>query len=105
MGTDGDGAHGTHQRIAVGSGACLLVPAQVFTSSAGSGRPCSSLRGHGSLLAFRLAGCGLVCPEARVLHDYDFGRNASKFFHLERNRLIMLAADYELLNVSRSRPR
>ncbi len=53
----------------------------------------------------RLAGLRvLVCPEARVLHDYDFGRNASKFFHLERNRLLMLAANYERGTIARLAP-
>jgi hypothetical protein len=30
-----------------------------------------------------------------VLHEYEFGRNTDKFFHLERNRLLMVASNYE----------
>lgn len=33
-------------------------------------------------------------PAARVAHDYEFLRNPDKLFHLERNRLHMVAANY-----------
>ncbi|HVI36885.1 MAG TPA: glycosyltransferase family 2 protein [Gaiellales bacterium] len=34
-------------------------------------------------------------PSAVVLHHYEFGRNAAKFYLLERNRLIMVLSTYE----------
>ena len=53
----------------------------------------------------RLAGLRiLVCPEARVRHDYEFSRHSSKFFHLERNRLLMIAANYEAATLARLAP-
>jgi hypothetical protein len=45
-----------------------------------------------------------VCPDARVRHDYDFGRHPSKLYHLERNRLLMLGANYEGWTIARLVP-
>ena len=45
----------------------------------------------------RLAGHRvLTAPGAQVVHEYEFGRNPEKFFQLERNRLLMVAANYEV---------
>ncbi|MGH8875029.1 MAG: glycosyltransferase family 2 protein [Acidimicrobiia bacterium] len=33
-------------------------------------------------------------PDSRVAHHYDFGANPGKYHYLERNRLLMLAANY-----------
>ena len=47
-----------------------------------------SLRTH-------LAGLDVVyCPEAVATHSYDFSRNPSKMFHLERNRFLTVFGDY-----------
>jgi GT2 family glycosyltransferase len=35
-------------------------------------------------------------PGAVVRHEYEFGKHATKFYLLERNRLLLLACDYEL---------
>jgi len=44
----------------------------------------------------RLAGLrSLQVPASRVSHDYDFERHAAKMYYLERNRLRMLAANYQ----------
>ena len=49
----------------------------------------------------RLAGLRVVvCPDARVRHDYDFGRHPSKLYHLERNRLLMLGGQLRGLDDS-----
>lgn len=32
----------------------------------------------------------VAVPDARVVHDYEYGRNATKFRHIERNRLLFL---------------
>ena len=55
------------------------------------------LRGRGaqsSLLAARAA-LPRTCPDAAVLHRYEFGRNPSKMYLLERNRLLLLLTLYE----------
>ncbi len=46
-------------------------------------------------LRLRLAGHGVgVQPRARVRHDYEFGKGAYKWFHLERNRAWTVIAVY-----------
>ena len=53
----------------------------------------------------RLAGHQLVtCLRARTVHDYEFGRNPGKYFHLERNRLLMLGANYRAGTLVRLAP-
>jgi GT2 family glycosyltransferase len=53
----------------------------------------------------RLAGHGIVlCSRARTVHDYEFTRNSAKFFHLERNRLLMVAANYRAGTLLRLAP-
>lgn len=45
----------------------------------------------------RLAGYAIrFIPTAKVWHDYSFGRNASKFFHVERNRVMFLLKNFSL---------
>ena len=97
---------GPPAEVAVGSGACLLVPARRFREVGGFWEA-MFLYCEDTDLSWRLRLAGLrivVCPEARVVHDYDFGRNTSKLFHLERNRLIMLAANYEPATLARIAP-
>ena len=36
----------------------------------------------------------VYCPDAVATHAYDFSRNSSKMFHLERNRLLTVLGDY-----------
>ncbi|MFA5862021.1 MAG: glycosyltransferase family 2 protein [Candidatus Thermoplasmatota archaeon] len=45
----------------------------------------------------RLAGYH-ICVEPRAVfrHDWDFSRNPRKLYHIERNRLLMLAKDYSV---------
>ena len=90
----------------MGSGACLLVPARRFREVGGFWEA-MFLYCEDTDLCWRLRLAGLrivVCPDARVVHDYDFGRNTSKLFHLERNRLLMLAANYEPATLARIAP-
>src|SRR5262249_60886916 len=37
----------------------------------------------------------LRCPAARSHHAYEFGRNRGKHYHMERGRLLVLAANYD----------
>ena len=97
---------GPPAEVTVGSGACLLVPARRFREVGGFWEA-MFLYCEDTDLCWRLRLAGLrilVCPEARVRHDYDFGRHASKHYHLERNRLLMLAANYELATLARLAP-
>ncbi len=92
--------------VAVGSGACLLVPAQRFRALGGFWEA-MFLYCEDTDLCWRLRLAGLrivVCPDARVRHDYDFDRNRAKMFHLERNRLLMIAANYEPATLARLAP-
>ena len=88
---------GPPTEVAVGSGACLLVPARHFRRIGGFWEAMFLYCEDTDLCwRLRLAGLGIVvCPDARVRHDYDFGRHPSKLYHLERNRLLMLGANYE----------
>jgi GT2 family glycosyltransferase len=97
---------GPPMEIAVGSGACLLVPARRFREIGGFWES-MFLYCEDTDLCWRLRLAGLrvvVCPEARVRHEYDFGRHPSKLYHLERNRLLMLVANYELSTIARLAP-
>jgi GT2 family glycosyltransferase len=97
---------GPPAEVTVGSGACLLVPARRFREVGGFWEA-MFLYCEDTDLCWRLRLAGLrilVCPEARVRHDYDFSRHASKHYHLERNRLMMLAANYELSTIARLAP-
>jgi GT2 family glycosyltransferase len=97
---------GPPMEIAVGSGACLLVPAHRFREVGGFWEA-MFLYCEDTDLCWRLRLAGLrieVCPGARVRHEYDFGRNPAKLYHLERNRLLLLAANYELPTLARLAP-
>jgi GT2 family glycosyltransferase len=97
---------GPPAEVAVGSGACLLVPAERFREVGGFWES-MFLYCEDTDLCWRLRLAGLrivVCPDARVRHDYDFARHPSKLYHLERNRLLMLAANYEPATIARLAP-
>jgi GT2 family glycosyltransferase len=83
--------------VTVGSGAGLLVPRARFDEVGGFWEA-MFLYCEDTDLSWRLRLAGfrvLAAPGSRVLHEYEFGRNTDKFFHLERNRLLMVAANYE----------
>ena len=102
----GPAPHGPPAEITVGSGACLLVPAQRFREVGGFWEA-MFLYCEDTDICWRLRLAGLrivVVPGSRVRHDYEFGRNPSKMFHLERNRMLMVAANYEALTLARLAP-
>jgi len=92
--------------VTVGSGAALLVPRARF-DEVGRFWEAMFLYCEDTDLCWRLRLAGyrvLAAPAARVLHEYEFGRNTDKYFHLERNRLLMVAANYERATLVRLVP-
>lgn len=48
-------------------------------------------------MRFRLAGYrNVVCPLSHVAHRYEFSRSIKKFYHIERNRFIIMLKHYRL---------
>jgi len=88
---------GDPYEIAAGSGASLLVPRATFLDVGGFWDE-MFLYCEDTDLSWRLRLRGLrviACPAARSRHDHEFHRNPGKFFHLERNRWLMITANYE----------
>ena len=102
----GPAPHGPPREVTVGSGACLLVPARRFEEVGGFWEA-MFLYCEDTDICWRLRLAGLriaVCPGSRVVHEYEFSRNPAKMFHLERNRLLMLGANYESVTLARLLP-
>jgi GT2 family glycosyltransferase len=97
---------GEPYEIAVGSGAALLVPRALFAELGGFW-DAMFLYCEDTDLSWRLRLAGwriVAAPAARSVHDYEFARNPWKMFHLERNRLLMIAANYEAPTLLRLAP-
>jgi GT2 family glycosyltransferase len=91
-------ARGPVRDTAAVSGAALLVRRDAFLHVGGL-CPFFFLYGDDTDLAWRLRLGGArvrYCPEAVVVHDYEFEKGTDKWFYLERNRLWMLLSNLEL---------
>lgn len=80
--------HGAARDTASVSGAALLVRRDSFLTVGGL-CPFFFMYVDDTDLAWRMRLRGMrvrFCPEAVVVHDYEFGKGAHKWFYLERNR-------------------
>jgi GT2 family glycosyltransferase len=89
--------HGRPRDIAVASGACWMIRRSAFGALGGFVDELFLYYEDTDLSwRARIAGMRVVyCPEAFVLHGYEFGRRGRKWFLLERNRLFAVLANYE----------
>ncbi len=89
---------GSPRDTAAVSGAALLVRRDAFLAVGGM-CPYFFLYFDDADLAWRVRLAGKrvrYCPEAVVVHDYEFEKGAHKWFYLERNRLWALLSNLEL---------
>ncbi len=78
------------------SGAAMAITRSAW-DRAGGFRPELFLYHEDSDLGWRLRTMGLRSvrvPDSRVAHHYEFARNPDKLFYVERNRLLLLGANY-----------
>jgi GT2 family glycosyltransferase len=89
--------HGRPRDVAGVSGACWMIRRSAFHELGGFVDELF-LYYEDTDLSWRahIAGMRVVyCPEAVVVHGYEFGRRGRKWFLLERNRLFCVLANYE----------
>jgi GT2 family glycosyltransferase len=90
--------HGPARDTAAVSGAALLVRRDWFMGAGGL-CPFFFLYVDDTDLAWRIRLSGgrvRYCPEAVVVHDYEFDKGARKWFYLERNRIWALLSNLQL---------
>jgi GT2 family glycosyltransferase len=90
--------HGPARDTAAVSGAALLVRRDWFADVGGL-CPFFFLYVDDTDLAWRIRLSGgrvRYCPEAVVVHDYEFDKGAQKWFYLERNRAWALLSNLQL---------
>jgi GT2 family glycosyltransferase len=90
--------HGPARDTAAVSGAALLVRRDAFLEVGGL-CPYFFLYYDDTDLAWRMRLSGRrvrYCPEANVVHDYEFDKGAHKWFYLERNRAWALLSNLQL---------
>jgi GT2 family glycosyltransferase len=90
--------HGPARDTAAVSGAALLVRRDAFLDVGGL-CPAFFMYVDDTDLAWRMRMGGRrvrYCPEAVVVHDYEFRKSSHKWFYLERNRLWALLSNLEM---------
>jgi GT2 family glycosyltransferase len=83
--------------IASASGAAILLRREVWDALGGFTEPFFAYLEDAdlSLRCWQRGWQVVYVPSAVVLHHYEFGRNANKFYLLERNRLAMVLSIYQ----------
>ncbi|MCW3018531.1 MAG: glycosyl transferase family 2 [Solirubrobacterales bacterium] len=97
-GFGGPREHGIARDTAAVSGAALLVRRETFLEIGGL-CPSFFLYVDDTDLAWRMRLAGRrvrFCPEAVVVHDYEFDKGRQKWFFLERNRIWALLSNLQL---------
>jgi GT2 family glycosyltransferase len=98
--------HGEARDALAVSGACLMVRASSFSELDGFSVPyflyCedTDLCWRARLRGWRVR----FVPQATVVHEYEFDRGQAKWRYLERNRLLMVLANYESRTLVRALP-
>jgi GT2 family glycosyltransferase len=88
---------GKPRDVAVVSGACCLIRRAAFLELGGFVDEFFLYYDDVDIAwRARVAGKRVVyCPDAAVVHGYEFSRRGRKWFYLERNRLFSVLANYE----------
>ena len=100
------GEHGQARDALAVSGACLMVRAAAFRELGGFSLPyflyCedTDLCWRARLQGWRVR----FVPQATVVHQYEFDRGRAKWRYLERNRVLMVLANYESRTLVRALP-
>jgi GT2 family glycosyltransferase len=90
--------YGQRRTVACGSGCCFVMTRQRWTDFGGFPLEYFAYC-EDSELSLRLWQRGYTVeyvPDAIVLHHYEFSRNPTKSYLLERNRLVLLLTTYQL---------
>jgi len=93
--------HGRARPVASVSGAALLIRTEVFRSVGGMCERFFMYEDDVDLCwRVRLSGSDvLFCPDAVVVHDYEFDKGSEKWYWLERNRVWAVLSNYSLLSL------
>ena len=98
--------HGAPRDVMVVSGACCLIRRDTFVALGGFVDDFFLYYDDADYgWRARIAGKRIVyCPEATVVHGYEFGRRGRKWFYLERNRIFSVLSNYEGRTLARLAP-
>ena len=94
---------GGDREIAVGSGSCLMVRRGAAKAFGGLFKPDFFMYHEDTDLCIRARLMGKRCmlsDGAVVWHDYRFHGSGRKFFHMEKNRLFLLAQNYKAVTLA-----
>jgi GT2 family glycosyltransferase len=97
-GYGGPPEHGQPREVAAVSGAAMLARRRDYLDVGGM-CPHFFMYYDDADLAWRMRLAGRrvrYCPQATVMHEYEFEKGAHKWLHLERNRLWALASNLQL---------
>ncbi len=89
--------YGQRRRVPVGSGCCFVMRRDVWTAVGGFAEEYFAYH-EDTDLSLRLWQRGYTVeyvPDAVVRHYYEFSRNPTKYYLVERNRLVLLLTAYQ----------